>query len=77
MQPSEPEEELKELAAREATRGPIVDPELERARARRGGQPALSADRPDADWLQSTVWWVLLGAIVVALAAWIVYVAVA
>jgi hypothetical protein len=77
MQPSEPEEEVKELVARERDETHLDDPEFERAEIwRREEAPPLD-DRLDADWLQGNGWWLILGAIGVALAAWILYIALA
>jgi hypothetical protein len=77
MQPSEPEEEVKELVARERERRVEHDPELEQAEMWRREEAPPGDDRPDADWLQSKGWWFFFGAIAVALVAWIVYIAVA
>ena len=77
MQPSEPEEEVKELVAREHTRAATNDPEFEGAEIWRREEAPPGDDRPDADWLQSSGWWFLLGAIAVGLVAWILYIALA
>jgi hypothetical protein len=76
MQPNEPEEEVKELVARDNTRTP-VDPEFERAEIWREEEAPPTDDRLDADWLQSNGWVYFLGAIGVALVAWIVYIVLA
>jgi hypothetical protein len=73
MQPGEPEEELKDLVAREDTRVPLVDPELERAEALRRPPRDAFNDPADADWLRGNWGWALLAAPVVGLVAWIVY----
>jgi hypothetical protein len=77
MQPSEPEEEVKELVARERNETRLDDPEFERAEIwRREEAPPLD-DRFDADWLQGNGGWLILAAIGVALVAWILYIALA
>jgi hypothetical protein len=73
MQPSEPEEEVKELVAREGVRKAEHDPEFEQAEIWRREEAPPGDDRPDADWLQSSGWWFVFGAIAVALVAWILY----
>jgi hypothetical protein len=73
MQPGEPEEDLKNLVAREETRVPLVDPELERAEALRHARNDAFDDPPDADWLRGNWGWGMLAAVVVGLVAWIVY----
>jgi hypothetical protein len=77
MQPSEPEEELKELISREEVRARLPQSELERAEARRRELAALLDDPPEADWLRSNWGWLILAATLVALVAWIVYIALA
>jgi hypothetical protein len=77
MQPSEPEEEVKELVARERARRVEHDPEFEQADIWRQEEAAPVDDRPDADWLQSRGWLFVFGAIAVALVAWILYIALA
>jgi hypothetical protein len=73
MQPSEPEEEVKELVARERARGVEHDPEFEEAEIWRREEAPPGDDRPDADWLQSKGWVYFLAAIPVAIVAWILY----
>jgi hypothetical protein len=77
MQSSEPEQELKELIAREKVRIRLPQSELERAEVRRRELAALLDDPPEAGWLRSSWGWLILAALLVALAAWIVYIALA
>jgi hypothetical protein len=77
MQSSEPEEELKELIAREEVRIRLPQSELERAEARRRELAALLDDPPEAGWLRRNWGWLILAAPLIALAAWIVYIALA
>jgi hypothetical protein len=77
MQSSEPEEELKELIAREEVRIRLPQSELERAEARRRELAALLDDPPEAGWLHRNWGWLILAAPLIALAAWIVYIALA
>jgi hypothetical protein len=77
MQSSEPEEELKELIAREEVRIRLPQSDLERAEARRRELAALLDDAPEANWLRRNWGWLILAALLVALAAWIVYIALA
>jgi hypothetical protein len=77
MQPSEPEEEVKELVARERAETRLDDPELERAEIWRREEAPPRDDRFDADWLQGNTGWLILAGIGVALVAWIVYIALA
>jgi hypothetical protein len=77
MQPSDPEEAVKELVAREEVRARLPQSERERAEARRQELSALLDDAPEADWLRSNWGWAILAAMVVALVAWIVYIALA
>ena len=77
MQPSEPEEEVKELVAREHAETRLDDPEFERAEIWRQEEAPPRDDRFDADWLQGNGWVLILAAIGVALVAWIVYIVLA
>jgi hypothetical protein len=75
MQPTEPEEDLKELVARDENRR--VDPKLERFESRRRERQGPYDDSPDEDWLHSNWAWLMLAAIFAALVAWIAYIALA
>ena len=77
MQPSGPEEEVKELAARERDETRLDDPEFELAEIWRKEEAPPRDDRFDADWLEGNGWWVMLVVIGVAVAAWIIYIALA
>jgi hypothetical protein len=77
MQPSGPEEEVKELVARERDETRRDDPEFELAEIWREEEAPPRDDRFDADWLEGNGWWVMLVVIGVAVAAWIIYIALA
>jgi hypothetical protein len=76
MQPSEPEEAVKESAPRVEVRAWLPRSELERAEARRREQLALLDDTPEADWLRGNWGWAILAAVLLAL-AWLLYIALA
>jgi hypothetical protein len=75
MQPTEPEEDLKELVAREHSAVRPADRQAERVAAWRREHDGVVEEPPETDWLRSNAGWVLLGAILAGLAGWIVYIA--
>jgi hypothetical protein len=77
MQQSEPEEAVTENVPRGEVRAWLPRSELERAEARRREQSALLDDTPEADWLRGNWGWAILAAVLVALAAWLLYLALA
>jgi hypothetical protein len=71
MQPSEPEEEVKEIVGREDVRVPYVDREPEGARILEEEQEEELDERPDTGWLEGNWVWVILVALVVGFVAWV------